>query len=114
MQYLKHSLILMLLLTVSNFSFAQDNNSLELSTVVEVSQMEDGTQVMLEGYLKSQSGEDEYIFEDETGEITLNVGEDSWRGQNVNEDIKVNIVGKYTKEGDQELIEVQKLEIVEL
>lgn len=93
---------------------AQNTSSLELSTVVEVSQMEDDTKVMLEGFIGQQSGDDNYIFKDDTGKITIEVEEDTWRGQNVNEDIKVRIVGEYEKEANSEEIEVEWLEIVEL
>lgn len=94
--------------------FAQNTSSLELSTVVEVSQMEDDTKVMLEGFIGQQSGDDNYIFKDDTGEITIEVEEDTWRGQNVNEDIKVRIMGEYEKEANSEEIEVEWLEIIEL
>lgn len=94
--------------------FAQDSESLELSTVVEVSKMEDGSRVMLEGYIGQQMGDDEYIFKDDTGTITVEITNDTWRGQNVNEDIKVRIVGDYEKDANSEKIAVEWLEIVDL
>lgn len=93
---------------------AQYSDSLELSTTVEVSQMEDDTRVMLEGFIGQQAGDDNYIFKDDTGKITIQVEEDTWRGQNVNEDIKVRIVGDYEREVNSEKIEVEWLEIVDL
>lgn len=105
--------VLMLILSYAPL-FAQNTSSLELSTVIEVSQMEDNTKVMLEGFIGRQSGDDNYIFKDDTGEITIEVEEDTWRGQNVNEDIKVRIMGEYEKEANSEEIEVEWLEIIEL
>lgn len=93
---------------------AQDTGSPELSTVIEVSQMEDGSKVMLEGFIGEQVGDDKYLFKDDTGTMTIEVENDTWRGQNVNEDIKVKIVGEYEKDAGSEEIQVEWLEIVEL
>ena len=107
------SIILAFTLLVTT-SVAQDKSSLELSTVVEDSEMEDDTKVMLEGFILSQSGDEEYIFGDDTGEISVEIDDDSWRGQNPNEKIKVRIMGELEKDGTSEVIDVEILEIIDL
>lgn len=88
-----------------------------LQTVSNVQTMGDDARVVLEGYITGRAGNDpeEYIFQDGTGSLKVDIDDKVWRGQTVNPKTKVRIYGEvdYSKSRKTRELEVDRLEIVQ-
>ncbi|MBD5641024.1 MAG: NirD/YgiW/YdeI family stress tolerance protein [Desulfovibrio sp.] len=85
------------------------------STVSQARGMRDDARVTLTGNIVSQlpSDHDKYIFRDATGEITVEIDQEDFRGQNVTPANTVRIIGEVDKEfGRAPEIDVKYLEVL--
>jgi uncharacterized protein (TIGR00156 family) len=104
--------IIILLFAVTTVSKAQFVGSGDVLTVQEVKdQQNDGNVVMLEGYIVKSLGDEHYLFQDDTGEIQVEIEDEVWQGQEVNRDTKVRIEGVVDEDLTSVNIEVSKIEI---
>lgn len=85
----------------------------QVNTVAITKNASDDTWVTLTGKIIKQVDHKKYIFQDSTGEITVEIKDRIWNGLTVNPDITVKITG----EVDKDLlypakIEVKRLEVI--
>lgn len=91
---------------------------LEITTVSDARNREDGTHVALEGYLVRSANtinKQEYMFRDESGTIKVEINGNRWRGQTVTPSTKIRILGEVDHNrfmGTTE-IEVRELTVIE-
>ncbi len=64
------------------------------ATVAEALEMPDESYVILQGYIESSLGNEEYMFKDNSGSIKIEIDDDDWNGLNVNPNNKVEIQGE--------------------
>lgn len=83
------------------------------TTVQAAKGMRDDTHVTLTGNIVSRIRGDKYLFRDATGEITVEIDDDEFRGQNVSPDNTVRIYGEVEKDfGEPTEIDVDRLDIL--
>ena len=63
-------------------------------TVKQVNEMRDDVPVIVKGHIVQRMGEDNYLFEDATGSITVEIDDDEWRGQTVTPEDTVKLYGE--------------------
>lgn len=86
------------------------NNS---TTVKAIKSMRDDTYVTLTGKIVSRIGGDKYVFQDGTGQITIDIDDEDFRGQSVSPQNTVRITGEVDKEfGRAAEVDVKSLEVL--
>ena len=76
---------------------AADNSntpSAKKLTVADVKDLPDDTEVILEGYIASSLGDEEYIFKDETGSIKVEIDDDEMQTVKATPNDRVEIRGE--------------------
>ena len=63
-------------------------------TVRQVKEMRDEVHVVLKGNIIQRMGDEEYLFEDSTGSITVEIDDDDWRGLSVSPSDTVKLQGE--------------------
>lgn len=63
-------------------------------TVSQAKEMRDDVDVILQGKILRQTGDDKYLFEDQTGTITVEIEKKGWRGQNITPEDTVKLYGE--------------------
>lgn len=78
-----------------------DGSNRTVSTVQQALKAADDTPVTLVGYIveRVKNDDDEFIFQDKTGSIKIDVDDNAWKGQNVGPKDKVTIYGKVDTNG---------------
>ncbi|MGL5238942.1 MAG: NirD/YgiW/YdeI family stress tolerance protein [Plesiomonas shigelloides] len=85
-----------------------------VSEVKKYSVMQDDTPVVLIGRITGAIGGEHYAFKDSTGEITVEIDHEDWRGVNVSPQNKVKIYGEVDKDFAQNpKIDVKRVEIIQ-
>ena len=100
-------------IAVSSVADAQNNNSannMNPSTVSQAQNMADDTFVVLQGMITSKTGDEMYIFTDNTGTIAVEIDDDDMAGLNLTPQDVVIIQGEIDKNGN--VVEVDVDEIV--
>lgn len=83
------------------------------STVQAAKKMRDNSSVTLTGNIVQRIGGDKYIFRDPTGEITIEIDDEDFRGQTVTPQNTVRISGEIDKEfGRGTEIDVERLDVI--
>lgn len=62
-------------------------------TVSQVKEMRDDVNVIVQGNIVQRVGDDKYLFEDNTGSITVEIDDKDWRGQTVSPSDTVKLHG---------------------
>lgn len=62
-------------------------------TVAQINEMRDDVPVIVKGKILQRVGDEKYIFEDETGKITVEIDDDDWRGQTISPENVVKLYG---------------------
>lgn len=111
---MRHVMLLLffsLLLVAS--ATAQYTGETTVQSIAEIKQMADDSDVIAEGYITRRLGDEEYIFEDESGEIQIEMDDDLWRGREVDGETKIRIFGEFDKRWLRSSeIEVDRFEIL--
>ncbi len=96
MKKLSLSIAMALMLGCASVAFAgfTGPSSVEKATVAQAKEMRDDTQVILQGFIESSLGDEDYMFKDETGSIRVEIDKDVWQGLNVTPNDKVEIQGE--------------------
>ena len=81
----------------------------EFVTATQAKDMCDDTPVALKGYIIKSLGDEKYLFQDESGTITLDIDDKRWAGQTVGAEDMVEIHGKIDKDWADLEIEVKRL-----
>ncbi|MBO8425487.1 MAG: YgiW/YdeI family stress tolerance OB fold protein [Proteobacteria bacterium] len=63
-------------------------------TVSQVKEMRDDTPVIVQGNIVQRMGDEDYLFEDSTGSITVEIDRKDWRGQTVSPSDTVKLYGE--------------------
>lgn len=63
-------------------------------TIKQVNEMRDDVPVIIQGTIVQRMGDEKYLFEDGTGSITIEIDDDSWRGQTVSPSDTVKLYGE--------------------
>lgn len=79
-------------------------------TIAQVNEMRNDVPVVVVGQIIQRMGDEKYLFQDGSGSITVEIDDDGWRGQTVNELDTVKIYGDvdrgiFTTEIDVDYIE---------
>ncbi len=83
-----------------------------VSTVAQVLKMKNDAYVTMEGNITKQIRKDEYIFEDKTGSITVEIDPKDWRGVDVTPEDTIRITGELDKGFASTEVEVDKVELI--
>lgn len=75
-------------------------------TVDQAKQMRDDTKVTLRGNVIKHLGDDKYLFKDSSGEITVEIDDEDWRGITVGPNDLVEIYGEVDKDWNSVEIDV--------
>lgn len=83
------------------------------TTVQAAKAMRDDAHVTLTGNIIKQIGHEKYVFRDATGEITVDIDDKDFRGQDVNPENTVRIFGEVDKDfGREAEIDVKRLDVL--
>ena len=63
-------------------------------TVKQVNEMRDDVPVIIQGKIIQRMGDEKYLFEDNTGSITIEIDDDDWRGQTITPNDTVKMYGE--------------------
>lgn len=75
-------------------------------------QAKDDAQVELTGHILSALKDERYIFRDTTGEITVEIDNELWRGNTVTPETNVMIRGEIDKDWSEKTVDVKSIDIV--
>lgn len=118
---MKKSFILASLLLASTSVFAEfvgqtqtqqggfNGPSISKTTVERAKTLRDDTPVTLEGNIVEHLGKDKYTFRDQTGDITIEIDKNDWRGVSVSPSDKVAIHGEVDKDWSSVEIDVDSV-----
>lgn len=87
----------------------QDISQMPVSTVQSIQSMPEDTMVVLQGNISKRVKKDKYMFNDNTGEMMVEIDGYAWNGQEVSPTDVVTIVGEIDKEGNIVMLEVDEV-----
>ncbi|PLR29251.1 TIGR00156 family protein [Chimaeribacter arupi] len=82
------------------------------ATVKAVQEMKDDAWVRLEGHIEQRTGDEHYLFRDNTGTLTVEIDDKRWAGQNVSPTDKVQLEGEVDKEWSNVQVDVKSVKKV--
>ena len=96
------SLVALATLTFSNVSMAATQQggftgpsaSASVTTVKAALDAKDKTPVILTGHILKSLGDEKYTFKDATGEMTIEIDQEDWRGVNATPETELEIQGE--------------------
>lgn len=77
-----------------------------VTTVAQTKQMRDDSKVTLRGNIVQHLGKDKYLFKDATGQVTIEIDNEDWRGVTVGPNDLVEIYGEVDKDWNSVEIDV--------
>ncbi|HCU58762.1 MAG TPA: hypothetical protein DIC64_02140 [Alphaproteobacteria bacterium] len=89
--------------------FKQDVSKMEVSTVQNAQGMAEDTMVVLQGNISKRLKKNKYLFNDNTGEIIVEIEGYTWNGQDVSPQDVVMIVGEIDKDDNVNIVEVDEI-----
>ena len=92
--------------------FGAKSDSFIEVTVKQAKALQDDTRVKLKGYITSAKGNETYCFKDKTGEITVYIDDDVWKGFSATDKTQVLIRGEIEHETGGVHIDVSAIEAV--
>lgn len=75
--------------------FSNPNGS--VTTVAKAKDLKDDSWVTLRGDIEQRVGDEDYLFRDETGTITVEIDDKYWNGQTISPQDKVELQGELDK-----------------
>lgn len=78
----------------AGFTGSKSPSSATRATVSQIKDMKDESRVVLQGYIESRIGGEDYMFKDKTGSIKVEIDDDVWQGLNVSPENLVEIEGE--------------------
>lgn len=85
------------------------DESKAVKNIKEIQAAKDKSFVMLEGKITKQIGKKDFIFQDSTGEIEIEVNRHAWRGQTITPNDTVELRGFLDKEWDKTEVEIKQI-----
>ena len=96
----------------NNNKVFQNDPNMQIISVSEIANLPDETYVTLKGNITGKSGNEMYIFTDNSGTIALEIDGDTWEGINVTPDSIVIIEGEIDKNiNEPTIIEVDTISL---
>ncbi|MBO4295010.1 MAG: NirD/YgiW/YdeI family stress tolerance protein [Alphaproteobacteria bacterium] len=92
--------------------FKQDMSQMPVSTVQNVQKMPEDSTVALQGNITKRVKKNKYLFNDNTGEIIVEIEGYAWNGQDVSPTDMVMIVGEIDKDDNVNIVEVDEVMMV--
>ncbi len=89
--------------------FKQDLSKMPISTVQDAQNMNEDVMVVLQGNISKRLKKDKYLFNDNTGEIVVEIEGYAWNGQDVSPTDMVTIVGEIDKNDNVNIVEVDQI-----
>ncbi len=89
--------------------FKQDASQMPVSTVQAVQSMPDESMVALQGNISKRVKKNKYLFNDNTGEIMVEIDGYAWNGNSVSPTDVVTIIGEVDSEGNVNMVEVDEV-----
>lgn len=80
--------------TTQQFNNGYTGQAQALITVEQAKQMPDDAWVTLQGNIVKQIGDEDYVFQDNTGQINVEIDQKYWRGITINPTDLVQITGE--------------------
>ena len=108
-------LTLLLLASAGSFTMAnptggfQDTNRASVSTIQQALKMPDNSFVTIKGNIIKRLSNDEYMFKDSTGSMTIEIDEDKWQGQVINSKDVIEISGEIEKKYNSTKLDVDSI-----
>lgn len=87
----------------------QDISQMPVSTVQSIQSMPEDTMVVLQGNISKRVKKDKYMFNDNTGEMMIEIDGYAWNGQEISPTDVVTIVGEIDKDGNVTMVEVDQV-----
>ncbi|MBR2300164.1 MAG: NirD/YgiW/YdeI family stress tolerance protein [Alphaproteobacteria bacterium] len=89
--------------------FKQDLSQMPVSTVQNAQGMAEDTMVVLQGNISKRIKKNKYLFNDNTGEIIVEIEGYAWNGQDVAPTDMITIVGEIDKDDNVNIVEVDQV-----
>lgn len=84
-----------------------------LTDVISALNGNNEAKVVLTGNLISSLGDEDYVFQDKTGDITVEIDHDIWLGKVITPKMEIKIIGEVDRDWFKTTIDVDHIEIVE-
>ena len=78
-------------------------------TVKEAKEMKDDSWVTVRGNIEKRLSDDDYLFRDQTGTLSVEIDEEDWKGQSVAPGDKVELQGELDKAFNDAQLEVKQV-----
>ncbi len=78
-------------------------------TVKEAKEMKDDSWVTVRGTIEKRLSDDDYLFRDETGTLSVEIDDKTWQGQSVSPKDKVELQGEIDKAFNDAQLEVKQV-----
>lgn len=85
------------------------DESAAVKSVAAALKAADDTPALLEGKIVRQIDEDDFIFQDATGEIEIDVSRNAWNGQTITPQETVQLRGKVDKEWNNVSLDIKQI-----
>lgn len=79
-------------------------------TVIQVNELRDDVPVIVKGKILQRTGDDKYLFADDTGNIIVEIDEEDWNGQNITSDDIIKLYGEVDRGIFKTEIDVKRVE----
>ncbi len=86
------SLLYLATIALAQTAYCEDNET--INSVAEVKTMEDGSYVNMQGYIVEKLEDENYNFQDSTGNILLIINNEDWEGESINSNDLVEVQGE--------------------
>ncbi|MCG8708577.1 YgiW/YdeI family stress tolerance OB fold protein [Brenneria sp. 4F2] len=83
-----------------------------VTTVVKAKEMKDDSWIILRGTIDQRIGDEDYLFRDASGSITVEIDNKYWNGQNVSPQDKVELQGELDKSFSSAELDVKQVRII--
>ena len=102
-----------MLATSGGFDGPSQNDTLNtVEDVMNADWLVDGNKVTLIGHITMSLGNEQYTFADKTGQMTIEIDDDEWDGQNITPKDQVKIVGEIDKNDSANAVDVDWIRIL--
>lgn len=86
------SLLYLAAIGIAQTAYCEDNRT--INSVAEVKTMEDGSYVNMQGYIVEKLEDENYNFQDSTGNIVLIINNEDWNSDNITSGDLVEVQGE--------------------
>ena len=106
------------LTTVTGSAFAateqggfQGPDRTEAVSVAQALELSDDAQVRLSGVITESLGDEKYRFQDDSGNLVVEIDDDEWRGLEATPETRVTLWGEIDKDWNQVELDVERIEL---